>query len=81
MKQQIHEVRLGHSANCSALGNVLNVLVWSQVAAAAVWAAAESWQSRRTRREPDGSQTSLTESPSALVRSGSSPSLWLYGWG
>ena len=79
MKQQIHEVRLGHSANCSALGNVLNVLVWSQVAAAAVWAAAESWQSRRTRREPDGSQTRLTESPSALVRSGSSPSQGTHG--
>lgn len=68
-KEYIQEVRLGHAANCSALGNVLNVLVWSQMAAAAVWAAAESWQSRRTRREPDGSNTSLTESPSALVRS------------
>jgi radical SAM protein with 4Fe4S-binding SPASM domain len=70
MNPRIQEVRLGHAANCSALGNVLNVLVWSQVAAAAVWAAAESWQSRRTRREPDGSTTRLTESPSALVRSG-----------
>lgn len=62
------EVRLGHAANCSALGNVLNVLVWSQVLAASVWAAAEAWQTRRRRDEPGGGQTRLTEHPSALVR-------------
>lgn len=70
MSRPVTEVRLGHAANCSALGNVLNVLVWSQVAAAAVWAAAESWRARRTREEPGGGQTRLTESPSALVRTG-----------
>ena len=63
----VREVRLGHAANCSALGNVLNVLLWSQVVAGAVWAAAESWQARRRRAEPGG-ETRLTERPSALVR-------------
>ncbi len=63
------EVRLGHAANCSALGNVLNVLVWSQVLAASVWTAAEAWHTRRRRDEPGGGQTRLTEDPSALVRS------------
>lgn len=63
----VREVRLGHAANCSALGNVLNVLLWSQVVAGAVWAAAESWHARRRRLEPGG-ETRLTERPSALVR-------------
>lgn len=63
------EVRLGHAANCSALGNVLNVLLWSQVIAAGAWAAAEAWQTRRRRAEPGGGESRLTDDPSALVRS------------
>ncbi len=70
MSRAITEIRLGHAANCSALGNVLNVLVWSQVAAAGVWAAAEAWQTRRRRPEPGGGETRLTQDPSALVRTG-----------
>lgn len=63
-------VRLGVAANCSSLGNVVNVLVWSQVAVAAVWAAAEAWQARRRRPEPDGGETRLVDEPPALVRTG-----------
>ncbi len=64
---RLTEVRLGHAANCSALGNVVNALVWSQVVAGAVWAAAEAWQARRRRTEPGG-ESRLTEDPSALLR-------------
>lgn len=64
------ELRLGHAPNCSALGNVLNVLAWSQAAVGALWVAATAWEARRRRPEPDGGETRLVDEPPALVRTG-----------
>ena len=40
-RRPITVIRLGHAPNCSSLGNVLDVLVWTQAAVAALWVAAE----------------------------------------
>lgn len=37
---------------------------------AAIWVAAEAWQARRTRKEPDGGETLRVDDPPALVRTG-----------
>lgn len=66
----IRELRLGHAPNCSSLGNVLNVLVWSQAAVGALWVAATAWEARRRRPEPDGGETARVDDPPALVRTG-----------
>ena len=66
----IRSIRLGATPNCSSLGNVLNVLLWTQATVAAVWVAAESWQTRRRRPEPDGGETRRIDDPPALVRTG-----------
>ncbi|MES2640279.1 MAG: radical SAM protein [Myxococcota bacterium] len=63
----IRRIRLGHAPNCSSLGNVLNALVWTQVAVAALWVAAEAWPARRRRPEPGGGETRAVEDPPALV--------------
>lgn len=39
---------LGHPSNCSSLGNVLNVLVWSQVAFTTLWLILDHRESRRS---------------------------------
>jgi MoaA/NifB/PqqE/SkfB family radical SAM enzyme len=72
----IRSIRLGHAPNCSSLGNVLNVLAWTQMAVGVVWVAAESWTARRRRPEPDGTETLVIDDPPALVRrdgTGSTP--------
>lgn len=69
----IRRIRLGNAPNCSSLGNVLNALVWTQVAVAAMWVAAESWPARRRRKEPDGGETRLVEDPAALVSTSDTP--------
>ncbi|MBM4393816.1 MAG: radical SAM protein [Deltaproteobacteria bacterium] len=66
----IRSIRLGRAPNCSSLGNVVNVLAWSQVAVGALWAAAESWRARRARPEPGGGETRAVDEPPALVRTG-----------
>jgi radical SAM protein with 4Fe4S-binding SPASM domain len=69
-------VRLGVSPNCSSLGNVVNVLWWTQAVAAAAWIAAEAWSSRRSRSEPGGGGSRRGEGPSgeqAIVQSGADP--------
>lgn len=69
-------VRLGLSPNCSSLGNVVNVLWWTQAVAAAAWVAAEAWQSKRARREPGGGGSRRGEGPGgeqAIVQSGPDP--------
>ncbi len=66
----IRSIRLGRAPNCSSLGNVVNVLAWSQVAVGALWVAAESWRSRRSRPEPGGGETRAVDEPPALVRRG-----------
>lgn len=55
-------IRLGNTANCSSLGNVLNVLVWTEVAATALWVLVEA---RASRRRPDGTATAAD--PPAVV--------------
>ncbi len=65
---KIRSIRLGRAPNCSSLGNVVNVLVWSQVAVTSLWAAAEAWRARRSRDEPGGGQTHAVDAPPALVR-------------
>lgn len=70
MSRPVTSVRLGHAPNCSALGNVLNVLVWSQATVGLLWVAAEAWTARRRRPEPDGGETRLVDDPPALVRTG-----------
>ena len=67
---QIRSIRLGRAPNCSSLGNVVNTLVWSQAAVAALWVAAEAWRARRSRDEPDGGRTLRIDNPPALVRTG-----------
>lgn len=69
----IRRIRLGHAPNCSSLGNVLNTLVWTQAAVAALWVAAEAWPARRRRPEPDGGETRAVEDPAALVTTGVDP--------
>lgn len=64
---KIRRIRLGRAPNCSSLGNVVNVLIWSQAAMAALWVAAESWPARRRRNEPGGGETRATDDPPALV--------------
>lgn len=64
---KIRRIRLGRAPNCSSLGNVVNVLIWSQAAMAALWVAAESWPARRRRDEPGGGETRATDDPPALV--------------
>lgn len=66
----IRTLRLGATPNCSSLGNVLNVLLWTQATVAAIWVAAESWEARRRRPEPDGGETRRVDDPPALVRTG-----------
>lgn len=44
---------LGHPSNCSSLGNVLNVLVWSQVAFTTLWLILEQ-RNRRRAGAPEG---------------------------
>ncbi|MDP2314928.1 MAG: radical SAM protein [Pseudomonadota bacterium] len=66
----IRRIRLGHAPNCSSLGNVLNALVWTQMAVAALWVAAEAWPARRRRGEPGGGETRAVEDPPALVTTG-----------
>ncbi|MDP2304844.1 MAG: radical SAM protein [Pseudomonadota bacterium] len=66
----IRRIRLGHAPNCSSLGNVLNTLVWTQVAVAALWVAAEAWPARRRRPEPGGGETRAVDVPPALVLTG-----------
>lgn len=68
----IRSIRLGHAPNCSSLGNVLNTLVWTQVAVTAVWVAAEAWAVRRRRRERGG-ESRLVDEPPAVVRTGAQP--------
>ena len=63
----IRRIRLGRAPNCSALGNVVNVLLWSQAGVAALWVAAEAWSVRRRRDEPDGGETRAIDEPPALV--------------
>lgn len=63
----IRRIRLGRSPNCSSLGNVVNVLLWSQAAVAALWVAAEAWSVRRRRPEPDGGETRAVDEPPALL--------------
>ncbi len=63
----IQRIRLGRAPNCSSLGNVVNVLLWSQAALAALWVAAEAWPVRRRRSEPDGGETRSVDVPPALV--------------
>ncbi len=63
----IRRIRLGRAPNCSSLGNVVNVLVWSQAALAALWVAAEAWPARRRRDEPGGGETRAVDEPPALV--------------
>ncbi len=65
----IRRIRLGHAPNCSSLGNVLNVLAWTQAAVAVLWVAAETWPARRRRPEPGG-ETRLIDDPPALVGTG-----------
>jgi MoaA/NifB/PqqE/SkfB family radical SAM enzyme len=65
----IRRIRLGHAPNCSSLGNVLNVLAWTQAAVAVLWVAAEAWPPRRRRAEPGG-ETRATDDPPALVGTG-----------
>lgn len=69
----IRRIRLGHAPNCSSLGNVLNALVWTQAAVAALWVAAEAWPTRRKRKEPDGGETALVDEPAALVSTSDRP--------
>lgn len=69
----IRRIRFGHAPNCSSLGNVLNTLVWTQAAVAALWVAAESWPVRRRRREPDGGETRVIDEPPALVGTSAAP--------
>ena len=64
---KIRRIRLGRAPNCSSLGNVVNVLIWSQAAMAALWVAAEAWPTRRRRDEPGGGETRATDDPPALV--------------
>lgn len=66
----IRSIRFGHTPNCSSLGNVLNVLMWTQAVVTAVWVAAERWEARRRRPEPDGGETRRVDEPPALVRTG-----------
>ena len=66
----ISSIRLGRAPNCSSLGNLVNTLVWSQAAVAAVWVAAEAWKARRIRPEPGGGRTIAVDEPPALVRTG-----------
>ncbi len=61
-------VRLGHMPNCSSLGNVLNVLVLTQAAAAVLWVAAERWEARRRRPEPGGGETRAIDHPAGIVQ-------------
>lgn len=65
---RIRSIRLGVAPNCSSLGNVVNVLVWTQATVAVAWAAAESWAARRRRSEPDGGETIAVDEPPAIVR-------------
>lgn len=66
--RRIESIRLGRSPNCSSLGNVVNVLVWTQAAVATLWVAAEAWEARRARREPGGGATLRSDNPPALIR-------------
>ncbi|MFZ5479158.1 MAG: radical SAM/SPASM domain-containing protein [Myxococcota bacterium] len=59
----MRRIRLGHAPNCSSLGNVLNVLVWTQAAVGALWVASEAWVARRKR--PGGAQ--IAEPPAVLI--------------
>jgi MoaA/NifB/PqqE/SkfB family radical SAM enzyme len=65
----IRWIRLGQAPNCSSLGNVVNTLLWSQAAVAAIWAAAEAWQARRAR-PGTGGEVRATDMPPALVGTG-----------
>jgi radical SAM protein with 4Fe4S-binding SPASM domain len=63
----IRRIRLGRAPNCSSLGNVVNVLLWSQAAVGALWVAAEAWSAPRRRPEADGGETAAVDDPPALV--------------
>jgi len=70
---RVRRVRLGFMPNCSSLGNVLNVLVWTQATAAAVWVASEWWEARRRRADGGGGETRRVDSPPAVVQLGDAP--------
>lgn len=70
---RVRRIRLGFMPNCSSLGNVLNVLVWTQATAAAVWVASEWWEARRRRADGGGGETRRVDDPAAVVQLGDAP--------
>ncbi len=65
--RRIRRIRLVRAPKCSWLGSVVNVVVRSQTAMAALWDAAGAWPARRRRASPGGGETRATDDPPALV--------------